>query len=56
MSTGSAAGPALRTVYDGSAIINGGLKESNFHDFMGKSVFEQAADDYAAGLIKKEDL
>ena len=40
----------------GSAIVNGGLKESNFHDFMGKSVFEQAADDYAAGLIKKEDL
>jgi hypothetical protein len=31
-------------------------KESSFHDFMGKSVYEQAADDYAAGLIAKENL
>jgi hypothetical protein len=40
----------------GSAIMNGGLKESSSHDFMGKSEYEQAADDYAAGLITKEDL
>jgi hypothetical protein len=31
----------------GSAIKNGGLKEASFHDFMGKSKYEIAADDYA---------
>jgi len=31
----------------GSAINNGGLKESSFRDFIGKSSFEKAADDYA---------
>jgi RHS repeat-associated protein len=40
----------------GSAIINGGLKETNFHDFMGKSNFENAADNYAQGLIDRRDL
>jgi RHS repeat-associated protein len=31
----------------GSAIANGGLDESNFHDFMGKSSLETASDDYS---------
>jgi RHS repeat-associated protein len=31
----------------GSAIVNGGLGESNFHDFMAKSAFETAADNYS---------
>jgi hypothetical protein len=30
-----------------SAIAHGGLKASGFHDFMAKSGFEHAADDYA---------
>ncbi|MDR0636005.1 MAG: hypothetical protein LBF87_02885 [Treponema sp.] len=30
-----------------SAIANGGLATSSFHDFMAKSDFEHAADDYA---------
>jgi hypothetical protein len=30
-----------------SAIANGGLRTSSFHDFMEKSDFETAADDYA---------
>jgi hypothetical protein len=33
----------------GSAIVNGGLKENGWHDFMGKSDYEKAADDYAQG-------
>jgi hypothetical protein len=31
----------------GSAIANGGFGASSFHDFMEKSAFEHAADDYA---------
>jgi hypothetical protein len=31
----------------GSAVSNGGLGTDNWHDFMGKSDFERAADDYA---------
>ena len=40
----------------GSAIKNGGLSESTFSDFMGKSNLEKDADDYAQGLINRNDV
>jgi len=42
-------------VITGSAIINGGIGEDNFRDFMGHSKLENAADDYAEGLKGRSD-